>query len=396
MYRRRSYRRTLKRRGRRLRQKATIPQMMRTTADILAAGAGGVAGYGASKLKNSQRVNKMMSKTKTKTVRKSTPTEGGGYNQWTQRKRITSLNKRLPLVKYMRRNEKSTEEKVVFRWNGVKSFDNHGYYWLSNFIDGERRYLPCYSYDLTSIVNSDGTNPILPAPLSQMYSIAGNVGFDPQLGLLQDGVNTTYNLQIERAPGSALSVNAPHNKSLMRWASVQANFWGCKNRATRFLVQLVRFTEDDVIPHHETGANANRSALFQSIIKPFCFNPIATAGSTQRKYMKVLRSEEFILQPTSTTETDQDPHVKTMRWYIKLNRLLDYATKGTYLSNNADLIDQADYIVNTGTQNDTKPKNKSRIFLMVYSTNYVADETQTNADTPSFDLSVRTCHIVQA
>lgn len=391
------YRRVYRSR-RRLQQKRTLPYMMATTARTI--GTGATAAYGAVKsykaLKNAYKQNKSRSRTLTKTLRKNVSSDVGGYSQHTIKNRKTYLSKKISLVKQLGRNARASEEKIVYRWNGVKEFNDHGYYWLNNYISGDRRYMPCYSFDLTSCINSDGTSAIVPQPMSQLYSIAGQVGFEAQNNLASDGVTVTPNLQLERAPGSSLSIVAPHNHSIMKWMSLKLNLWGCKNRSTRFLIQLVSFKDDNLLPHHITGANDNRSALFQSIIKPFTFNPVSTTGSQLRKYMKVLRSETFIIQPTSTTETDQDPHIKTLNWFIRLNRLVDYAVKQNILTSNVDVADQADFNIVQGQQNDCYANPSNRLYLMVYASNYGADATQSNADTPSFDLSARMCHIHSA
>lgn len=386
------------RRGRKLQQKRSLPFMLATTGRAITTGAG--AAYGAVKsykaAKTAYKQAKSRSQTLTNTVRKNVSSESGGYPQHTIKNRKTYLSKRISLVKQLNRNAKANEEKIVYRWNGVKEFDNNGYYWLSHIAQFGRRYLPLYAFDLTSCINSDGTTALIPQPLSQAYMVGGAMGFDAMNNLANDGVTATPNLSLERAPGSSLSTVAPHNHSIMKWMSLKMNLWGCKNRSTRFMVQLVRFKEDNLLPTHLITANENRTALFQSILKPYVFNPISTTGSQLRKYFKVLRSETFIIQPTSTTETDQDPHVKTLNWFIRLNRLIDYAVKQNVLTNDGDVADQADFSVIQGTQNSSYTKETSRLYLMIYASNYGVDTENTNENTPSFDLSARMCHIHSA
>lgn len=392
MYRRRHYR------GRRtLKQKRTLPYMMATSGRAIATGAG--LAYGAVKgykAKTGYKQGKSKSQTMTKTLRKNVSTDQGGYSQHTIKNRKTYLSKKISLLKQLNRSAKAQEEKLVYRWNGVKEFNDHGYYWLRHRAIADRRYMPCYAFDLTSCINSDGSTSIIAQPLSQLYTVAGQIGFEAQNNLSADGITATPNLHLERAPGSSLATVAPHNTSLMKWISLKMNLWGCKNRSTRYLVQIVRFKDEELMPHHITPHNTNRTALFQSIMKPFVFNPVSTTGSQLRKYMKVLRSETFIIQPTSTTETDQDPHVKTLNWFIRLNRLVDYAVRQNVLTTDADLADQADFITTQGPQNDCYPNPTSRLYLMIYASNYGAEETDNNGDTPSFDLSARMCHIHSA
>lgn len=323
----------------------------------------------------------------------------GGYTQWEQSKGRTSLSKKLNKVTQMMRVLNSGKEKVIYRWNGVKNFDDNGLYWMTNRLITGRRYLPCYAFDLTSCLNvgANGT-AINSVPMCQMYTVNGDVGFAGQNNYLPDGVTTSTTWTIEQAgfsyAGGDLNIVKPHNKDFLKWLSIKMNLWGCKNRSTKYTVQIVRFKEELLCPNDFTAVNDKRTALFQSLIKSKAYNPISTSSTQLQKYYKVLKSESFMIQPTSSTETDQDPHVRTVNWFVRLNKLLDYTQTANKITADADLADQADFVQNIGQQNEAYIKSDKRLYLMIFATNFGADAAESNVDTPSFDLNIRSCHEV--
>lgn len=354
-------------------------------------------------------------KSYTKTTYKRKKEDGNNsYTQWDTKNRKSTLSKNLTLVKQMNRIIKSNQEKLIFRWNGVKNFDDNGYYWLFNNLqaEGTRRYMPMYFFDLTSCINSTrqtGTVPTIlyPQPLTRCFieNSTGEVKFDNSVHYEADGTTQTADLQLERGSygggtdGSGLNHILPHNKDILKWVNIKLNCWGAKARSTKFTISIVRFKDHELQPTPFISANEKRNGLFQSLLKPIAHNPISMTGSDMRKYMKVLRSETFLIQPTSTTETDQDPHVRTLKWFCKFNRLIDYAQRENVLNRAVDVVDESDFAVNIGNQNSSYAESTKRLYLMISATNYGLDstgESPTNVETPSFDLAVRMCHTTMA
>lgn len=324
----------------------------------------------------------------------------GGYSQWETERKTSTLNK-FTTTKLTRALKmlQAQREKIIYRWNGVKTFDDNGYYWLQNKVDGTNRLLPLYAFDLTSVINYGNNQQIQSQPLSQLFQDAfGDIYFTQRAALTTNGTTVSADLQVEQAPYITEPVTSsiaqtPFNKSYLRWASMKMNLWGCRNRSTKFTVQLVRFNDEDLVPTHLQGPNIKRTSVFQNIMKAKAFNPISTSGSgLYSKDVKVLKSETFIIQPTANYENDSDPHVKTINWFCRMDKLINYIQSANKLGNVADTVDQADFTQNLGHQNSAYANPKARIYLMIMSTNFVVDAADTNADTPSFDLSIRTCH----
>lgn len=314
---------------------------------------------------------------------------------------------------------KSMLETVMLRWNGVKSFDTRGNFWMENInVTGTRR-LPFYMFDLTAVNNMTGTPPTIVRgwPFTQLLQevATGKMYFEPILGIGPDGVTANGNFVPERAPTRASTTSpggltdvtiAPFGKSMIHWASIKANLWGCKSKATKYLCQIVRILDDDLVPDqtdfNNTGisdltvATPKRNDFYQNLIKTYTFNPIATTGGIQSKKYKVLKSQTITIEPNPTTDGDADPQCVVYQTTLKMNKAFKYEETAAFLPTAADTNDQADYALNTGSQITCRTNPKARIFFVLRATNYGNDDAtgSVNTVTPSFDLSVRVKHTI--
>lgn len=312
---------------------------------------------------------------------------------------------------------KSMLEQVVLRWNGVKSFDTRGYYWMENLTTAGVRGLPWYMMDLTAVNNMIGTPPTLSrsVPFLQMKQdpATGNIFFLYADSALPDGTAATANFCTEKSPtkaavapvlGATDVTIAPFGRSMIQSASIQANLWGCKSKATKYMVQVVQIKDDDLVPDHalagitgdQAKATAKRNDFYQNMIKSWTFNPISTTGGIQSKKYKVLKTQTITIEPNPTTDGDQDPQCVVYKAFLKLNKLCKYEETSAFLTTDADTNDQADYALNTGAQITNQVNPTSRIYLVIRATNYGIDTATGNLNTvtPSFDLSVRIRHTI--
>jgi len=310
---------------------------------------------------------------------------------------------------------KSMLESVVLRWNGVKAFAGNGFYWMQNrtVVAGTRR-LPWYMMDLTTVNNMVGTPPVLlrGQPMLQMLqeSATGNIYFDTIQGVQPDGVTAIPSFFPEKAPtraqaaiiaGSTDVTIAPFGKSMIQSASISANLWGAKAKATKYMVQIVRITDEELVPNHLTPAadlaqaTAKRNDFYQNMIKSWTFNPIATTGGLQTRKYKVLKTQTITIEPNPSTDGDQDPQCVVYKAFLKLNKICKYEDTASFLTTDVNTNDEADYSVNTGAQLTAYQNPTSRIYLVIRATNYGDDgASDTNVNTPSFDLSVRIRHMI--
>nr|QTE03353.1 MAG: capsid protein [Emberiza rustica CRESS-DNA-virus sp.] len=331
----------------------------------------------------------------------------GSNSQVTRASRVTQVGRRMTASKKTMMLTRANLERLVYRWNGVKAFNGNGYYWMSNkTIDANTRALPLYLFDLTSVNNISAGTSIKAIPMLQLQqdNVAGAMAFTQVQGLKGDGATLTSNLNVEVqtavGTGTGLNLPAPYTKSVLESASIKLNCWGAVSKSTRWQLSVVRFSDQDLVPTHGTyavdlaAANTKRSDLFQSLIKSLTFNPISTSGGSFNKRMKVIKSMMFTIEPQQTTDSDTDPSVKSVSWTLKLNKLLDFTERAEVLANITDTNDQADYVEQTGAVIKAQIKPTSRLYLMIRSTNYGLDATESNVLTPSFDLSIKLNHSV--
>jgi len=296
-------------------------------------------------------------------------------------------------------------ETVIYRWNGVKAFSGNGNYWMQNRTILGVRHLPWYMMDLTAINNTIGATPTFTAssPMLQLRQTAatGNMFFSAVSGYTNNGTSVTFNYRPEHAPADLTAVT-PFAKSMISNASIQANLWGATAKATKYMVQVVQITDEDLVPDHTLAAAGSDVALatpkrndfYQNMIKAWTFNPISTTGGMQSRKYKVLKTQTITIEPNPTTDGDADPQCVVYKAFLKLNKVMKYQDTAAFITTDADLNDQADYAENLGAQLTTQVNPKSRIYLVIRATNYGADAGDTNVNTPSFDLSVRIKHTI--
>lgn len=329
----------------------------------------------------------------------------------TQGSQIGYKSKKMSLSKPMSRSKmtsvlvKSSLENVIYRWNGVKAFSGNGNYWMQNRTVTGIRFLPWYMMDLTAINNTIGATPTFTTsvPMIQLRQDAatGNMFFSSISGYTNNGTTATTAFRPETAPQDITSV-VPFGKSMLISADIQANLWGATAKATKFLVQIVRISDEDLVPDHNlalagtevTLATPKRNDFYQSMIKPYTFNPISKTGGIHARKFKVLKTQTITIEPNPTTDGDTDPQCVVYKAFLKLNKIMKYEDTAQFIKTDADLNDQADYAENLGAQLTTQVAPKSRIYLVIRSTNYGADAGDTNVNTPSFDLSVRVKHTI--
>lgn len=307
---------------------------------------------------------------------------------------------------------RSQLETVLYRWNGVKSFDTNGNYWLNNrVVTAGRRDLPLYMFDLTSIqANRTPAIDIVRAqPFLQMQQevATGNVSFDWRTHNDAAGgsgaAGTIWLVEkqpVGSDPNPADIDNPPLSKSFLKSLSIKLNCWGAKTKAAQYTIQLVKFLDDELVPKHSgyvaelAAATTKRTDFYQNLIKSLTFNPIAQTGGSYKGRMKVLKSETFTIQPNSTDDGDTDPNVRTVSMFVAMNRIISYQQSAVTLATDVATNDNSSFAVQNQKQFDAQTRPKSRVYLMIRCSNYKVDTADSNTDTPSFDLMIRSNHQV--
>lgn len=360
---------------------------------------------GHGKTRVGRRIPYGGSRTVTKT--KSKDLGPGDYSQMTESRMSMGKYKALTLSN-LAKQVRVNDEPTIYRFQGVKTFDDNGYYFCGKSAASGARPVPMYMYDLTSCVNVYGgaatTVAAIPFLRASIADATGVVSWVPQSGVQADGTTASTALQVERAPSSGVGTNYPHLHSRLQWTDVKMNLWGAKTKATKYVIQVVQLQDELLDPLNSGSGNVTLaagysesqrfSAFWQSQIKQFTFNPITeSVGGKESKQIKVLKTFTKIIQPTSSTENDTDPHCHTLRWFMKWDQDLDYNTRGAFVLGD-DLTGQADY-ANVTNQSWAYVQPKSKIWLYIRAAAYTGEVTETNAISPSFDLVARQCHIAQ-
>lgn len=317
---------------------------------------------------------------------------GVSITQWSTRRKRFSLAKKRTRVNNALRLINASRDPVMLAWNGVKNFDDNGYYWLSNSGTTEFRKLPVYLYDLTSIINSGGCLPF------QM--------------LQSDGNGRMYFVTQNHAGLSGITTNTPeietisqfsferHGRAHLQWVNINLNCWGCKTKSTRFYIDVVRFKDEDLVPKHNDAADytygtgttqeaQKRTQFFQDMVKTLTFNPSSFSRGLFYKRLHRYRSMSFILDPNTTIEEDNDPAVKQVKLFLRLDRVVDYRQGSNPFGTIGAVADTSSIGGNLQEASRSHTKGDSRLYLLIRATNFGVDAEDSNTLTPSFDLRVR-------
>lgn len=288
---------------------------------------------------------------------------------------------------------RSLEEYAIVRWNGVKSWNTNGYYWMNNTPSGGGRVCPLYIFNLTALPKLGLTC----TPFLQMaIDASDNPFFGAQTSVPAVGTGTTTGLVCEKT--SQRGFPSIDKASIMQWADIRMNLWGCKNKPTKWCIQLVKFRSKLVDPWYNlvtTAANQSEYKDFwYSQVAPYMFNPIHHDPNNNGWRLKVVKTWTFTQDPTLTIENDTDPKCKELRIFHKFNKYIKWDTINNGTNTVARELDAPGYTqVIADTSTNCYADSRYGYYLMIRALNCGADEVVDNTNTPSFDLSVRMKHV---
>lgn len=315
----------------------------------------------------------------------------GGYSQWTQAYKSGRFG-RLTGKKI----DSMSLERFIYTHRRIGPFNDYGQFFLTNYQTalGTVDY-PLVLFELNSCNNLISGNATTINPVKRMYQTATNeIAWADVSGQDNTNSNLQTQWQLEYAGHGTSSIAAyPSEKAIHKWSSLDLELWGQKNKPTKFLVQLVQFSED-VLPDYQNRVGVS-GEFWQSMIKHYTYNPLAKMddGFNRKKY-KVLKQYKFNIDPTASYENDPDPHVKTLKLFYKFNRMSNFswAFSNPGLQAIADMND-ADYQVERGN-NQCQVHPNARIYVMVRASNFtkLVSPAAITADTnPSISWRLRTC-----
>jgi hypothetical protein len=82
-------------------------------------------------------------------------------------------------------------------------------------------------------------------------------------------------------------------------------FYAPGSQPSKISVQIVRFKDDRLMPEAQAVSQIGTpfaTAFYQSLLKKFMISPIETSNVAYDKYLEILFSETFILNPKESTD----------------------------------------------------------------------------------------------
>lgn len=336
-------------------------------------------------------------RTGTLTRRKPSDEGTGGYSQWTQMYKSGRFG-RLTGKKI----DSMSLEKLVFNHRRIGPFNDYGQVFLTNFVGATGRLdLPCILFELNScnnFINGTLTNY---SPVYRMYKeTSGEIGFFAENSQGADGTALDPNWKLESNPHIATSAQAyPGDNAIHKWSSLDLELWGCRNKPTKYIVQLVQFAED-VCPGPTAVLTEQAAEFWESMIKHYTYSPLAKMeDGWSKKKMKILKQYKINLDPTANYENDPDPHVKTLKLFYRFNRKSNFQWK--YSNPNVLSIanmNDADWKTEGG-QNRTQVHPSARIFVMIRASNFTRVNSPNpidNTTNPSLSWVLKSCWLCNA
>lgn len=283
---------------------------------------------------------------------------------------------------------------LKLRWSAVNPFGTSGFLWMNNRTMGGFRVFPMYAFNLTSGPQFQGGY----APCLQ-YSVNTSTNFGNWNLVIGQDQNSApaVNWTVEDNPSGNSAVLGA--KSLMKWASIKMNCYGCKNKPTRWLIQIIQVKDEDIDPFRSLNelnddVIRNMSQFWGNMVKQFTYNPISTIGSEHKRLYRVIKSMSFIQDPQMSIDNDQTPKIKTVNMFVKMNQLCKWDINKTPVGAVANIADNANYVTENAAQQDWPIlESKYTKILLIRALNAGEDTSDSTNETPSFDINVRTCHV---
>lgn len=341
--------------------------------------------------------------------RRKSNTESGGYQQFTTESKLTG--RRIGEVLRNKLMMRSAKESVIFSFRAVKNFDDNGAKFLRHAYNATDRSIPCYALLLNGRQFAEETGV---KPLRSLWANASagaddgrlywatETGNDPTTGAL-----TRETLVTEYTPThmTTFSGVGGGQKLFWDWTELKLNLWGAKNKAIKFCIQIVKVMEDEVSPMYNASAaliNTAAQQAWEEQVKQFTYNPIVQINYEQRKKIKVLKTWNRIIQPTSTTENDADPHCHVLKWFSRWNRNVNYdqvvlsdfpesTSRYPHTVDDADFANAKFYVDQFQRPASQLPRGTEQVFLVIRASDYDPKpfEGVSNSTCGSFDVLMR-------
>lgn len=295
-----------------------------------------------------------------------------------------------------------TRRNIVYRFQGVKQLAATptgtsgvyaGQFGLAYITGSGFTQYPLHVYDITQCINFNQNTTVVPRPAYVLrISDAGEINFANITG--QDRTGTaSQDLQLEYTQPA----NHPYDRSILAWVQMKLNLHGCISKPTKFEITLCQMNEQvqtSTMGGFYSGTGFIQQNFWQSLIRNVTHNLIDTTHYPEvKRSLKVWKRFTYVVQPTSTSESDPAPHCKNVNMFFRFNRRMRYDWQPTA----KNIVTPNDMAANgfesVLSENNTLVDPKARIFIMIRALNSVRTPTSLDSSsTPSYDLILRMCH----
>lgn len=329
----------------------------------------------------------------------------------TVRENTSIENRSTGLVQYARKPSamqlvQSCLEESWNRVQGISKYDTStGFYPIANRVQSNGAIiLPVHFWDITSTINHTpgGTENAAQAGYLFYWTNASTTADAAILALSSqdsNGVTRVGNgtwLRENHGGETFWGTNYPIRKSFHYWTSIKMNLYGCRKRATRFVIQLVQVKDQTADFQFAASTNTEKKKMVQYLAAPFVYSNLQSGDPQTRGDIKILKTYEVTIGPTTTDQYGgQDaavPHMQTLHWFIHHNRIRRY----DWLRHNAvtSATTNAAFDVEAGAGHDSRIDPMKCVYLLVRALSPDQREAGWSdaadpVSEPSYDLIIR-------
>lgn len=318
----------------------------------------------------------------------------GGYTQWSFSKGSKTLGRLT-----QRKINRATTDVLDLMWKRVGRLDIGGQMWAGHFKNSaatpDEVYRPIYLVDLTSGI-AGGT---VHSPVVQVWRRLGVTGEVVFAAVEGTDANAALTAGWQRAvnPGPTTTNPGLSDQSILKWSEIRADIWGAKEYPCEWTFTLCQL-HPDVLPVGVSTTTTDRVAVdfWDQLSSKLIFSPTnrGVANGPRKNHLRVLDRKTYVLNPTSTTESDADPHVRSLRFFYRMNRRCSFTWRNsvpTALIQDLDPADTVRFDPNISSDQHATVEPKARVFMMITCKNWRAPieaAALSTANTGSLNLSV--------
>lgn len=246
-------------------------------------------------------------------------------------------------------------------------------------------HIPLHVWELTSapnVVNGTATYPVIfSRPVLSDPTSSATLSWSS----LNSSVGVTSGqLAVETSDAATTNSSTfPLGSSTLEWVQAKMMFYAPLQTPCRYQIDIVQIKDTRLIPGE---TNQFATAFYQAMAKRFVSTPLEPGNAKYQKYLKVLKTMTFILNPKESTES-VNTIFREVNLFLRLNRRCTYDWGENDLMN---MLTQ-DVQTNTGQNIQTQVHPRARIFMIIRAQARNSTAFSTNL-MPSYDVVVRAKH----